>query len=367
MKIINIGTPEIVMQNPDSHHNYFGWPTAARLQNGKIAVVASGFRMNHLCPFGKLVISYSDDDGKTYTAPAPIMDTPLDDRDAGILPFGESGVIVTSFNHPRASYRSWAKSWAEKMGVTEYVNQYLDMITDEEEAKYLGATFRISNDCGVAFGPIMKSPVTSPHGPCVLSDGSVLWVGRVHPGGSSDFIKAYKMNADGTFELVGAIEDIYVDGEKQLSAEPYTIELDDGRLLCHIRVQNRNKSSVDGTLFTIFQSVSDDLGKTWSKPSQILPDKSGAPSHIIKHSSGMLIATYGRRIVPYGIKAMFSNDNGETWDVDNDVYVNEITTDLGYPSTIELDDGSLLTVFYARPTKESPAVVIMQQRWRFEA
>ncbi len=30
-----------------------------------------------------------------------------------------------------------------------------------------------------------------------------------------------------------------------------------------------------------------------------------------------------------------------------------------------MPDGSLLTVFYARPVN-SPAVVIMQQRWRFE-
>ena len=55
MKITLIGEPRIVMQNPDSHHNYFAWPTAARLQNGRIAVVASGFRMAHLCPFGRAV------------------------------------------------------------------------------------------------------------------------------------------------------------------------------------------------------------------------------------------------------------------------------------------------------------------------
>lgn len=362
MKITAIGAPEIVMHNPDSHHNYFGWPTATRLQNGKIAVVASGFRMDHLCPFGKMVISYSEDDGKTYTAPAPIIDTPLDDRDGGILPFGEKGVIVTSFNHQRAYYRDWVKRWGEKLGAIQYVNEYLNLVTDEEEKKYLGSTFRISNDCGITFGPIHKSPVTSPHGPCVLSDGSILWVGTVF---HENKIQAHKVNTDGSFELVGSIEDIYADGKKQNACEPYAIQLDNGRILCHIRVQNLNRSSVDGTLFTIYQSVSDDLGKTWSKPERILPLKAGAPSHIIKHSSGMLIATYGCRTLPYGIKAMFSKDNGETWDIENDIYVNRISTDLGYPSMVEMSDGSLLTVFYARPS-ESPSVVIMQQRWRFE-
>jgi len=101
MKIEQIGAPETVMHNPDSSHNYFAWPTATRLQNGKIAVIASGFRLKHVCPFGKTVISYSDDDGRTYTAPAPVFDTPLDDRDGGVMTFGKSGVVITAFNNDR--------------------------------------------------------------------------------------------------------------------------------------------------------------------------------------------------------------------------------------------------------------------------
>ena len=103
MKIKLLGQVRTVMSNPDSKHNYFGWPTAVRLQNGKIAVVASGFRLGHVCPFGKTVISYSEDEGETFTYPAPVIDTPLDDRDGGILAYGKSGVIVTSFNNTRES------------------------------------------------------------------------------------------------------------------------------------------------------------------------------------------------------------------------------------------------------------------------
>lgn len=61
MKINSIGGLKTVISNRDSMHNYFGWPTSARLKNGKIAVGASGFRLGHVCPFGKSVISYSDD------------------------------------------------------------------------------------------------------------------------------------------------------------------------------------------------------------------------------------------------------------------------------------------------------------------
>ena len=109
MKIIKIGEEKVIMSNPESKHNYFGWPSAVRLQNGKIAVVASGFRLRHVCPFGKTVISYSDDDGETYTMPAPVIDTVLDDRDGGIVPFGERNVIVTSFNNAIEFQRECAK------------------------------------------------------------------------------------------------------------------------------------------------------------------------------------------------------------------------------------------------------------------
>jgi len=147
MKIIKLGEPKVIMDNPHSRHNYFGWPTVTRLQNGKIAVVASGFRLRHVCPFGKTVISYSEDEGESYTRPAPIIDTPLDDRDGGIMTFGEKGVIVTSFNNTVNFQRKHNSS-------DPYALAYLDTVTPESESKYLASNFRISQDCGVSFGEI---------------------------------------------------------------------------------------------------------------------------------------------------------------------------------------------------------------------
>lgn len=355
MKITPIGDARIIMSNPFSKHNYFGWPSAARLQNGTIAVVASGLRLRHICPFGKTVISYSNDEGETYTLPAPVIDTVLDDRDGGIVPFGRSNVFVSSFNNTVRFQRQFADA---------YSSAYLDTVTQEEQDEYLGATFRISNDYGITFGDLHKSPVTSPHGPVELSDGSLLWVGRTFSPENSqmlgrDFIQAHKIYPDGTTEYVGKIDNI-IDGEiPALSCEPHTILLEDGTLLVHIRVQH------DNNLFTIFQSESTDNGKTFTLPRQLLSRLGGSPPHIIKHSSGLLICTYGYREAPYGVRAMFSKDNGKTWDIDYDIYINNVSGDLGYPSTVELKDGSLLTIFYAHPGENEPAV-IMQQKWKFD-
>lgn len=63
MKIVLHGDRKIIMSNPDSPFRYFAWPTVASLRDGRIAVGASGFRIDHICPFGKGVISFSNDGG----------------------------------------------------------------------------------------------------------------------------------------------------------------------------------------------------------------------------------------------------------------------------------------------------------------
>ena len=250
-----------------------------------------------------------------------------------------------------------------------YALSYLDTVTEEEEKRDLGATFRVSFDCGVRFGELYKSPVTSPHGPIELKNGSILWVGRTFSKNNSmmsdDCVCAYCVHPEtGNMEYLGSIEDIVYEGEKLLSCEPHAIELEDGTVLCHIRAQ-RPATATKKNVFTTYQSVSADGGRSWSKPEPLLSERGGAPAHLIKHSSGVLISVYGYRSVPYGIRVMLSRDNGKTWDTDHELYRNEVSYDLGYPSTVELSDGSLLTVFYARPEKNSPAV-ILQQKWRLE-
>lgn len=353
VKIVKIGEPLVIMSNPCSKHNYFGWPSVARLQNGKIAVVASGFRLKHLCPFGKSVISYSEDDGETFTYPAPVIDTPLDDRDGGILAYGEKNVIVTSFNNSADYQRQYTDD--------PYCLSYLELVTKEDEEKYLGATYRISCDCGVTFGEIKKSPVSMPHGPLEMPDGNLLWVGRPFDRTNGDFIQSYLQTDDGEFHYLGGIENVKTSkGEDTVSCEPHSILLKDGSILTHIRVQKTGDH-----FFTTFQSKSTDGGKTWSTPRQLLDDFGGSPPHLYRHSSGLLICTYGYVEEPFGVGVMFSRDEGVSWETGHTLYTNEVSNDCGYPSTVELKDGSLLTVFYGRPKKDGQSIV-MQQKWRFE-
>lgn len=183
MKIKFLSDLKTILSNPNSHHNYFAWPSLVRLKNGNIAVASSGFRLKHICPFGKSVIAFSKEEGKTYSAPTPIIDTVLDDRDAGLCPFGDSGLILTSFNTTVELQRICAEN-------NPYVLAYLDQITPEEEAHYLGATFKISFDKGktsskpqVLYQDNLSSDIGYP-ATVELKDGSLITVFYLHDGQS---------------------------------------------------------------------------------------------------------------------------------------------------------------------------------------
>ena len=82
------------------------------------------------------------------------------------------------------------------------------------------------------------------------------------------------------------------------------------------------------------------------------------------HSSGALILTYGRREAPFGGRIMISRDGGKTWGEEH-ILTEAYCNDLGYPATVELEDGSLVTVYYER-YKDDKFTSILGVKWRIE-
>jgi hypothetical protein len=73
--------------------------------------------------------------------------------------------------------------------------------------------------------------------------------------------------------------------------------------------------------------------------------------------------SYGHRRKPYGNQARLSADNGQTWSAPMTISGDGSWGDLGYPSTVELGDGSLLTVWF-EALKKGQNAVLRQARWR---
>ena len=68
----------------------------------------------------------------------------------------------------------------------------------------------------------------------------------------------------------------------------------------------------------------------------------------VELENGHVLCTYGYRNAPFGIKACFSYDSGMTWDTNNEIVIRDdgMHLDLGYPASIQLDDGKILSVYY---------------------
>jgi hypothetical protein len=91
----------------------------------------------------------------------------------------------------------------------------------------------------------------------------------------------------------------------------------------------------------------------------------GYPSHLLRLRDGRLLMSYGHRRAPLGNQARVSDDDGRNWSEPLVVSGDGSSGDLGYPSTVQLDDGTLVTVWYER-MKDSPRAVLRQARWALE-
>ncbi len=123
--------------------------------------------------------------------------------------------------------------------------------------------------------------------------------------------------------------------------------LPDGRLLAAAR-------SESGHVATLF---SDDGGRSWSRPTQVTRDGEH-PADLTVLASGAVQLTFGRRIRPMGCGALFSSDGGRSWDTAREVLLagdGVRNPDLGYPSTVQLADGTLVTALYYASGSESGA------------
>lgn len=213
-----------------------------------------------------------------------------------------------------------------------------------------------STDGGISWSQRYDTRVNSPHGPIQLSDGRLLYAGKElwRPGERAGVCES---RDDGiSWQWISEIP-LRPGDEHRSYHELHAVEAADGRLVVHIR--NHSRPNEGETL----QCESLDGGKTWSTPRSI--GVWGLPSFLLRLGSGRLLMTYGYRRTPFGVQARLSENAGQSWSEPLILSADGASGDLGYPSTAEIDDGTLLTVWYElRPG--SPRAVLRQARWRIE-
>ncbi len=349
----------VISQTPDL---YCGWPTLTRQQSGRLLLVWSGGREAHVCPFGRVEIMQSDDDGKTWTWPRTLLDNAIDDRDAGIVQTAKGSLLVTTFSSLAYDDYYLKKVVGLKPGdkgawPKEKLDRWLSVhnrLNQEQRKAELGQWMIRSTDGGITWSERYPSIVNSPHGPIQLSDGRLLYAGK-QLWEESKRVGVCQSKDDGvSWQWLAEIP--VADGHSMKNYhELHAVECDSGRLIVHIR--NQNKLQDRETL----QSESADGGKTWSTPHPI--GVWGLPSFLMKLRDGRLMMSYGYRRKPYGNQARISDDDGQTWSPPITISSDGTSGDLGYPTTVQLADDSLLTVWYEKMAGSSKAV-LRQCHWK---
>ena len=343
---------------------FHGWPTLARRKNGELLLAFSGGRESHVCPFGRLELMRSKDDGRTWGWPQVIYDGPIDDRDAGIMETPQGSILLTNFTslHYAKEFEAAEKIPVGQPGAWEAIKlaewraaHY--RLNAEDRQRELGTWMWRSTDGGVTWSSRYRIPCHSPHGPTATHDGRLVYCG-VTMWTEDRIVGAWESTDDGlNWKLLGTLPTRPGDDSKNYH-ELHAVESRPGKLIVHLRNHNQNN------YLETLQSESIDGGKTWSVPHSI--GVWGYPSHLLRLRDGRLLMTYGHRRQPLGNQARMSQDDGSAWSEPLKISSDGINSDMGYPSTAECEDGTLVTVWY-EILKGTELAQLRQARWRIRS
>lgn len=306
-------------------------PDVFLLQNGDL-LVAFREASEHLSNDGKIVMVRSRDGGKTWDERQVLREHPhTDERDVSITQLRDGTVLVNNWPNPfydRAG-RYWARAMADYAGKpgglyfgrstdNGYTWAWTEQPLDPTPFAFLAASERIVE---LESGRLIL--------PVYFSRGDVL---RHYGCG------VYASDDKGeTWRHLATVAD--VPGVRL--SEPALTLTRSGRLIMMMRNER-------GPGEPYYQANSDDGGETWTeaRPSPIPGYRN--PASLVTLTDGTVLCVHGSREDPSGIYVVASYDEGETWDMANRRVVRDDfpNMDCCYPSTVQMHDGRVLTVYY---------------------
>jgi sialidase-1 len=264
---------------------------------------------------GRIMGIRSTDQGKTWSKPAVVVDTPDDDRDPSITCLKDGTLLLNWFAVAPAKAKSEGGSRGRLL---------LSRSTDSGKTWSKPKSIEVKAEQPFA----CSSPIRQ------LADGSLL-LGLYCEGGKGTFGATIKSYDGGKtwkdFAPIGEKARLYLDAETDVVA------LKGGRLLAALRSSDTKGKGM-------YSSESSDGGKTWG-PIKPLGFHAHCP-YFLRHSSGVILlgvrlvrptSKSGEQTALYG-----SADEAKTWK-------GPVQIDYpggAYPSMVELPDHAVYCVFY---------------------
>ncbi len=346
---------------------YGAFPILDHLPDGRLTIgfSLSDFHDHHI--LGRWTVLVSDDEGESWAEtedPSIPARWPASnpreqsDRFAGVMTDGSwvcAGVI---------GHEAWPASRREEAEALGLATRDHEGIDDGFVVTRPTMFVQRSTNAGKTWGreewDVPGFSGTGFSRPAVLGDGTVL-----EP--------VYGRGADGVARMLvwrgscqgrtWRLHEIGAPGN-----EAAFVETEPGGVLCLARTEGDESGGY------LVQFWSDDGGVTWSQALNTNVWTPGSPPDLTRLRDGRVLLSHGYRRDPMGIRAVLSEDGGRTWDVDNTVvlrddggYASELRpdgsagSDVGYPHSTQLSDGSVLTVYYITPADR--VTHIASTRW----
>jgi hypothetical protein len=255
---------------------------------------------------GRVMAVRSADDGRTWTEPVVLVDTPFDDRDPHVAALRDGTLICTWFvpaapDRPLPGKKPDAVYLARSADHGRTWSKPAELKIDAPEGFACSAPVRELADGSLILGLYTESDKDNwAYGATVRSiDGGKTW---------------------GDLARIGDTAGLYLDAETDV------VQLKDGTLLAALR-----SSKVD-----LHFATSANGGKSWG-PVRSAGFKGHCP-HFLRHSSGAILLSH--RIPATAVH--WTWDEGRTWN--GPLQVDAVPG--AYPSCVELRDGRVLCVYY---------------------
>lgn len=300
------------------------FPVICKLKDGEILAAVRGGGL-HKFSWGKARVDLvrSVDGGQTWSQPVTVADDPGRDELNPALGQLSDGTVVLAF-------------WSYKGTMDFESHDALKALRGK--LVFLESQFytRRSKDGGRSWDdPILFQPPTklgSVHGKIVEIDKAALMT----------YYSFDPESRNGAVYLLRSRDGGKSWGDPTLLAQDYNetalAVLPSGRLAAALRSAHGQSVSV---------CFSDDGGRTWTAPKGVTNDNEH-PGDLVVLPDNRLVLTYGERNRPFGVRSLISPDGGKTWDRKNTVVLawDAPNRDCGYPSSVALDDGRILTMYY---------------------
>jgi hypothetical protein len=309
----------------------------------------------------------SEDRGKTWKvtnedkhrssndvrAPTPGIDGKRESlTEIGPIDYSNKDVLISNFNYQYMREDALIKEFYEG----------LKSITDAPDRQVY---IRVSKDAGRTWSRSVMLPLgglyalSAVESSTVRPDGKcLLFLNGVSKQGSGSRPLVYRSMDDGaSFHFLSYVTPINESRYGGLNLMyPRGLMLPSGRLLCTLRLDR----DWAGDMWTELYK-SDDGGRTWGFLSRVTDF--GAPSGPLRLNDGRLVMVYGSRLPPSGIRAVVSEDEGETWGPEIVVREDGGSWDVGYPRVWEASPGKIGAIYYYNSKDDAMQVMPVGTPW----